>query len=84
MINVKFLKMVQCKIEKTYKVKVDIVKGKLIVNIPNGLGFGSAMDRIEFVEELTNKIVDDIRQYKCVFDVQCDIVYEFVQITFIG
>lgn len=71
-------------IEKHHKLKVDEVRGKLIVNIPKHLGMGKKEDKIELVENLMKEIVDNIRQYKSVFDVECDMTYEFIKITFIG
>ena len=71
-------------IEKHHKVAVEEHKNKLIVSVPKHLGFGSKQYKIEYVEELMKTIVDNIRQHKKVFDVECDMTYEFIKITFIG
>lgn len=71
-------------IKKHHKVEVEEYKDKLIVSVPKHLGFGSKEDKIEYVEELMKAIVDNIRQHKKVFDVECDMTYEFIKITFIG
>ena len=71
-------------IQKHHKVVVEEYHNKLIVSVPKHLGFGSKKDKIEYLEELMKAIVDNIRQHKQVFDVECDMTYEFIKITFIG
>lgn len=71
-------------IQKQHKVVVEEYQNKLIVSVPKHLGFDNKKDKIEYVEDLMKAIVDNIRQHKQVFDVECDITYEFIKITFIG
>lgn len=79
------IKLIQKAIERKYKLSVVRTKqGQLIIFVPKSLGWGGKQDKIEYVEDLMKSIVDDVRQYKKVFDVECDMTYEFIKITFIG
>lgn len=71
-------------IEKHYKVKTQFHKGKLIIDVPVKIGLTKKEDKIDYVEDLMKQIVDGVRQHKAVFDVECDMTYESITISFIG
>ncbi len=71
-------------VAKEFKVNVTPLKNGLLIDTPKQYGLGKVKDKIDLVEQFTNKVVDRIRAFDIVFDVMVDITYETIKVTFIG